>query len=107
MEASRSYCTSCGLDTRNGDLPQRPRRCGGPRSRDITSPRIELLRKYFGLTAAEARLAVRLASGDTLTTAASESTVARETAHNQLKAVFAKTNTHRQSELVALLGRTI
>jgi AcrR family transcriptional regulator len=29
--------------------------------------------------------------------------ISRETARNQLKSVFAKTNTHRQSELVALL----
>jgi DNA-binding CsgD family transcriptional regulator len=35
--------------------------------------------------------------------AARELKIARETARNQLKAVFAKTNTHRQSELVALL----
>jgi DNA-binding CsgD family transcriptional regulator len=31
--------------------------------------------------------------------------IARDTARNQLKAVFAKTNTHRQGELVALLSR--
>ena len=31
--------------------------------------------------------------------------ISRETARNQLKAVFSKTATHRQGELVALLGR--
>jgi hypothetical protein len=35
--------------------------------------------------------------------AARELKIARETARNQLKSVFAKTDTHRQSELVALL----
>ena len=35
--------------------------------------------------------------------AARELTITRETARNQLKSVFAKTDTHRQSELVALL----
>ncbi|MGI8568738.1 MAG: helix-turn-helix transcriptional regulator, partial [Methylocella sp.] len=35
--------------------------------------------------------------------AARELNISRETARNQLKAVFAKTGTHRQSELVALL----
>jgi DNA-binding CsgD family transcriptional regulator len=31
--------------------------------------------------------------------------VARETARNQLKSVFQKTDTHRQSHLVSLLAR--
>jgi hypothetical protein len=35
--------------------------------------------------------------------AARELEISRETARNQLKSVFAKTDTHRQSELVALL----
>ena len=35
--------------------------------------------------------------------AARELKISRETARNQLKSVFAKTDTHRQSELVALL----
>jgi DNA-binding NarL/FixJ family response regulator len=34
--------------------------------------------------------------------AAHELKISRETARNQLKSVFAKTDTHRQSELVAL-----
>ena len=36
--------------------------------------------------------------------AAGELGLARETARNQLKAVFAKTGTHRQGELIALLA---
>jgi hypothetical protein len=35
--------------------------------------------------------------------AARELKISRETARNQLKSVFAKTDTHRQSELVALI----
>jgi hypothetical protein len=35
--------------------------------------------------------------------AARELRISRETARNQLKSMFAKTDTHRQSELVALL----
>ena len=31
--------------------------------------------------------------------------IARVTVRNQIKAIFAKTGTHRQSELVALLSR--
>jgi DNA-binding CsgD family transcriptional regulator len=37
--------------------------------------------------------------------AAEELKIARGTARNHLKAVFAKTATHRQGELVALLSR--
>jgi DNA-binding CsgD family transcriptional regulator len=61
------------------------------------------LARVFGLTGAESRLAARLANGSTLNEVAEELGIARETARNQLKAVFAKTGTHRQSELVALL----
>jgi DNA-binding CsgD family transcriptional regulator len=65
----------------------------------------DLLRSAFGLTPAEARLACRLADGDRLEEAAEALGIARNTARTQLKAVFAKTGTGRQSELAALLGR--
>lgn len=65
----------------------------------------DTLRGAFGLTPAEARLAARLAGGDTLEHAADALNVTKETARSQLKQVFAKTETHRQSELVALLAR--
>jgi DNA-binding CsgD family transcriptional regulator len=59
----------------------------------------------FGLTAAEAKLAAKLASGVGIDAAASSLGVSRETARSQLKAVFAKTNTRRQAELAGLLAR--
>lgn len=59
----------------------------------------------FGLTAAEAKLAAKLASGVGIDGAASSLGVSRETARSQLKAVFAKTNTRRQAELAGLLAR--
>jgi DNA-binding CsgD family transcriptional regulator len=59
----------------------------------------------FGLTPAEARLAHRLAGDDSIEAAAHGLGVARETARNQLKSVFQKTDTHRQSHLVSLLAR--
>ena len=65
----------------------------------------DTLMTLFGLTAAEARLASRLAAGDALETIADELGIAKETARNQVKAVFAKTRTHRQAELVAVLAR--
>jgi DNA-binding CsgD family transcriptional regulator len=68
-------------------------------------PRSEMLSQAFGLSPAEARLASLMASGISPEQAAEELGIARETARNQLKAVFAKTATHRQGELIALLSR--
>jgi DNA-binding CsgD family transcriptional regulator len=59
----------------------------------------------FNLTAAEAKMAAKLASGVGIDTAAASLGVSRETARSQLKAVFAKTNTRRQAELAGLLAR--
>jgi DNA-binding CsgD family transcriptional regulator len=69
------------------------------------APPEEALRGAFGLTAAEAKLAALLASGETLDAVADKLRIAKETARARLKAVFAKTEVHRQSELVALLAR--
>jgi DNA-binding CsgD family transcriptional regulator len=59
----------------------------------------------FGLTPAEARLAGKLLSEESLEAAADRLGVARETARNQLKSVLQKTGAHRQSQLAALLMR--
>jgi len=64
-----------------------------------------LLTDLFGLSPAEARLAAIIAGGIDLRTAAEDLGVKRDTARNQLKAVFAKTGAHRQSELVDLLAK--
>jgi DNA-binding CsgD family transcriptional regulator len=69
------------------------------------APPEEALRVAFGLTAAEARLAAQLVGSGSLNAAADALGIAKETARNQLKAVFAKTGTHRQSQLVALLSK--
>lgn len=61
----------------------------------------------FGLTLAEARLARELSSGEELAIAADRLGVCYETARNRLKAIFAKTETHRQAELVALFSRLL
>ena len=66
-------------------------------------PPAAILAKTFRLTPAEAKLACVIARGASPGIAARELKISRETARNQLKSVFAKTNTHRQSELVALL----
>jgi DNA-binding CsgD family transcriptional regulator len=66
-------------------------------------PPAAILAKTFRLTPSEAKLACVIACGASPGIAARELKISRETARNQLKAVFAKTDTHRQSELVALL----
>jgi DNA-binding CsgD family transcriptional regulator len=66
-------------------------------------PPAPILAKTFGLTPSEAKLACIIARGAGPEIAALELKISRETARNQLKSVFAKTGTHRQSELVALL----
>jgi DNA-binding CsgD family transcriptional regulator len=66
-------------------------------------PPAAILAKTFRLTPAEAKLACVIARGASPGIAARELKISRETARNQLKSVFAKTDTHRQSELVALL----
>lgn len=63
------------------------------------------IRATLGLTPAEARLASRLAGGEDLGSAAEAIGITRETARSQLKAIFAKTRTGRQAELVALVSR--
>lgn len=75
------------------------------RTDDGGSPQTEILRRAFGLTDAESRLAARIATGATLESTADALGVSKETARSQLKQVFVKTDTHRQAELVALLAR--
>ena len=64
----------------------------------------ERLERLHGLTAAEARLAVRLAAGEPLDEAADALGVTRETVRSQLKAIFGKTDTRRQGELLRKLA---
>jgi DNA-binding CsgD family transcriptional regulator len=68
-------------------------------------PHAALLAGAFGLTPAESRLASIIAAGGNPERAAEELKIAKATARNHLKAIFAKTATRRQSELVALLSR--
>ena len=68
-------------------------------------PQAPFLVKIFGFTASEARLACVMARGTPCNVAAQELNISRETARNQLKSIFAKTDTHRQTALVALLSQ--
>ncbi len=66
-------------------------------------PDPESLRDRFQLTPAEAGLAVQLAQGASLVDAARALDIAHNTARAHLRAIFAKTGTHRQVQLVHLL----
>jgi DNA-binding CsgD family transcriptional regulator len=70
-------------------------------------PRVvpEDVRVAFGLTGAEFRLARKLAGGSTLEDASEHLGISKNTARTQLRGLFEKTGTHRQSDLVAVLHR--
>lgn len=67
------------------------------------APSSDILRDRFQLTRAEAALAVHLAQGAMLADAATALDITYNTARSHLRAIFAKTGTHRQVELVTLL----
>ncbi|MEO8245371.1 MAG: helix-turn-helix transcriptional regulator, partial [bacterium] len=63
------------------------------------------VQSLFGLTPAEARLAVALCQGKTVSQIALAFGVETSTLRSHLKNIFAKTGTGRQAELVAVLAR--
>jgi DNA-binding CsgD family transcriptional regulator len=69
------------------------------------APDVDLLCEVFGLTRAEADVAALVARGKPLAAVARRRGSALVTVRNQLRTIFAKTGTHRQSELAALLAR--
>lgn len=71
----------------------------------ISSQRVSDLARLFGLTPAEADLAVGLADGLTITEIASLRRVSVNTLRVQLRALLRKTGTSRQAELVSVLLR--
>ena len=76
---------------------------GNPVSRSPAMSR-DLVSK-FALTPAEAKLLRLVGIGENLRNAADQLGISYETARSQLKVVFAKTDVHRQAELVALMAR--
>jgi DNA-binding CsgD family transcriptional regulator len=68
-------------------------------------PKGEVLRHYFGLTPTECALACALIAGASLQEAAAQLAITEGHARKRLKAVFHKTRTSRQGELVALLTK--
>jgi len=77
------------------DMEERPR---------MPEKRLALL---FGLTPAEARVASMLIAGDGILTIAERTKITSETARAHVKAILSKSQTHKQSEFVALASRLI
>lgn len=67
--------------------------------------RTDLWSKRYALTPAETRLAAHLLNGGTTESHAAEQSVSRHTVRNQLRSIYAKTNTNRQVSLLQLLLR--
>lgn len=65
------------------------------------------LASMFDFTPAEVRIATSLMKGETLDQIATERLLSIETVRTHLKAIFGKTQTHRQAELIQCLLRAV
>lgn len=70
--------------------------------REVEVP-VETVVRLYGVTQAEARIALGLAGGRRLEDLADQFGITLQTARSQLKQIYAKTGTHRQAELVRLM----
>jgi DNA-binding CsgD family transcriptional regulator len=73
----------------------------------IMNESIDRLRYHFGLTTAEAKLALHLVAGETLRSAAVRLGISYETTRTTLKKLFEKTQTCRQVELVIVIATAL
>jgi DNA-binding CsgD family transcriptional regulator len=69
----------------------------------LTGDPVDVLIELYSLTPSEARLALLLTTGRSVEESASELGIALSTARSVLKAIFAKTGTRRQADLVRML----
>lgn len=72
---------------------------------DCPKPSFSVLKQIFDLTRAEARVATDILQDKTADNIAEGTNVSVGTVRTQIKAIFSKTQTHRQAELVGLLTR--
>jgi DNA-binding CsgD family transcriptional regulator len=90
----------------NGAPRQRSGSCNVP-SRTVVDlimhESINRLRSHFGLSPAEAKLALHLVAGGTLRSAATKFDISYQTARTHLKTIFKKTGACRQAELVTII----
>ena len=66
-------------------------------------PDTEMLRRLYGLTTAEAAVAIRLIQGDGIKPIAESMCLSAGTVRTHVQHIFDKTGTHRQAELVRTL----
>lgn len=67
----------------------------------------DLLIDYFGMTRAEARLAISLHLGASVEKHAADNGLSPITVRNHLQELLRKTSTHRQADFIAVLNRVI
>ncbi|MGL4542989.1 MAG: helix-turn-helix transcriptional regulator [Polymorphobacter sp.] len=70
---------------------------------DIAGNRSEVLQQIFGLTSAEARVAMLLAEGDEVEAIALRQGVVTSTVRSQLKSIFQKMGVNRQLGVARLV----
>ena len=70
---------------------------------DTTRPTTTQLRDFYGLTAAQARVAGAIYNGKTIAEAAAELNVSINTARTHMRGIYAKTGVNTQTELISLL----
>ena len=68
------------------------------------APPVDLIRSLFDLTQAEARVARRIAIGESIDDIAAASAVSRNTVRTHVRGLLEKTGCTRQAEVVALLA---
>jgi DNA-binding CsgD family transcriptional regulator len=68
-------------------------------------PDVDLLRTFYGLTAAEARLTCELARGETVESYCEHHQLSANTVRTHLKRALSKTGTHQQSQLVSVVAK--
>jgi DNA-binding CsgD family transcriptional regulator len=68
---------------------------------------LDIVRRLFDLTHAEASLALLLANGMTLDEAAEQLNIRRNTARAHLRSIFSKMGVTRQTELVRLVLNSV
>jgi DNA-binding NarL/FixJ family response regulator len=69
------------------------------------TPTQEVLRDLLDLTATEAKVALSIAAGDAVPSAARRLRVSTNTVHTHMRRIFSKLGVHRQADVVRVLMR--
>jgi DNA-binding CsgD family transcriptional regulator len=77
------------------------------RDPEDAAPAQDTLRELFGLTRTEAAITAALAEGHGLAQIAAQFHIGLGTVRSHLKTILAKTGTHRQAQLVALVAHSV